>query len=464
MSRRFVLCWVVALVVVGVTIGVWRPWDPVPGELRDALGPVEAVPGVVGTDLGYEVLQRDPKDGDAALADLEVRLDEHLAPEEAGAAAAEAAALFRAAHVPGVDLTRSVRFAAGDPVEVGAVTVFPLATHSSDDPAGAVSQAFELWQAGAARVSTGFAETTGTDELLALADVAAQRGIVTSLATLDATVRYDTDGDTVDPAQVRLAVEAAQRDGVETAISSGLHGLSVHTTSAGDSDAAAAVVAWIEERRPPGDDPVPYTVSSPGYATFVEGWVGGVAPPEPEPHPVRMPAGTEPWPADDSAAECTGADLELSLGTPDAATGGRYLAVHARNVSGEPCAVDGVPDVVFRNADGEAQQDVTIAPPFPGAVAERVVVPAGEQVLATLEWRAMSTANDPDVTTEVEVVAVPGAAPVAFVPRVPDLGGLSADEAEGAMASGGGDPTTLDVLDGAEVRVGPWAQAVDGWS
>lgn len=463
MSRRSVLGWVVVLVVVGVAIALWRPWDPTPGELRDAAGQVESLTGVVGTDLGYEVTRHDAKDGDAALASLEVRLDEDMSPQEAGAVAAEAVAVFGRGQAPGVDLTRSVRFVAGVPDELGAVTVFPLTVPGGDDPAGDVSQAYELWQAGAARVSAGSAETAGTDQLLALADVAERHGFTTSLGTLDGTVRYEPDGTAVDLAQVWLAVGTARQHGVQTAFS-GSNGLSVHTTTPDDSEATAAVVDWLDEHAPPGDDPVPYTVSSPGYATIVEGWVGGLAPPEPEPHTVRLPPGTERWPADASAPACTGADLELSLGPPDAALGGRYLSVRARNVSGTPCAVDGVPDVVFRNAAGEAQQDVTIEPASPGIVAERVVVPAEQEVVATLEWRAMSTANDPDVTTEVEVVAVPGADPVALVPSMPDLIEVPTTDAWEATPAGGGDPITLDVLDGAEVRVGPWAQAVEGWS
>jgi hypothetical protein len=217
-----------------------------------------------------------------------------------------------------------------------------------------------------------------------------------------------------------------------------------HTPQAGDGG------GWREDpARAAGlDGPVAYTVTEPGYATLLDGWVGGAAPPEPEPRTVPLPDGVTPWPEAPAAPACSGDDLELTLGTPDAAAGGRYLGVLARNVSGGPCALEGVPGLAFRNAEGEPQRNVTVAPQ-PGIVPGRVVVPAGGQAMATLQWRAMSTALDPDVTTRVEVTPVPGADPVRLVPREPgDSGGA----------------TTLDVLDGAEVRVGPWAQAVEGWS
>jgi hypothetical protein len=69
-----------------------------------------------------------------------------------------------------------------------------------------------------------------------------------------------------------------------------------------------------------------------------------------------------------------------------------------------------------------------------------------------MQWGAMSTANDPDVTVALDVVPVAGAAPVRLWPEIPADAGLAA----GA--------TTLDVLDGAEVRVSPWVQAAEGWA
>ena len=113
-----------------------------------------------------------------------------------------------------------------------------------------------------------------------------------------------------------------------------------------------------------------------------------------------------------------------------------------------PVALDGVPALEFRNAAGEPQRDVTLEPSAPGVVPGRVVVPPGERALATVQWGAMSTANDPDVTTTVDVAPVPGAEPVPLTPVFPD-----------DPPSAGG---ALDVLDGADVRVGPWVQGAEG--
>lgn len=74
-------------------------------------------------------------------------------------------------------------------------------------------------------------------------------------------------------------------------------------------------------------------------------------------------------------------------------------------------------------------------------------MPPGEQMLAPLQWRAMSTANDPAVTTSIQVIAVPGAEPVLL-----DVTGHESS------------PTGLDILDGAEVHLGPWVQVLEGWS
>jgi hypothetical protein len=121
------------------------------------------------------------------------------------------------------------------------------------------------------------------------------------------------------------------------------------------------------------------------------------------------------------------------------------MALVARNVSERPCAVKGTPRVQFLQADGARQTAVSRMPPSPGVVPSRVVVPAGERLIATLEWGA-SSGPSRDATAAVQVTAVPGADSVRLVPRID------------------GEPTTLDVLDYAAVKIGPWAQAVDGWA
>jgi hypothetical protein len=139
--------------------------------------------------------------------------------------------------------------------------------------------------------------------------------------------------------------------------------------------------------------------------------VSAFSPPEPEPNSLPPPAGIDAWPDGADAPVCTGADLDVNYGGSDAATGARYALLLARNVSERPCAVDGIPDIDFRNTEGAAQEDVRFEPYRPGVIPGRLVLPPDEQMLAPLQWSAMSMANDPDVTTSIEVIAVPGRAP-----------------------------------------------------
>lgn len=285
---------------------VWRPWDPVPDELRRAVAQVADVPGVVGADLSYEVTRRDPKDGDAAIARLTVRLDDALSPDAAAASARTAGRTFRAVDVTGPrSLDRSVRVTAGEPTPVGDVELPPLEVHlPQDDDGGLVADAFALRGAGAAAVRAGTAEAVDRAALVDLARFAAEHGIATSLATVDGTVRYDSYGAVPDVAAVRLTVEAAGRGGAASAIYSGSTEpqLQVSTTTPADSPATRALTDWLDahEAATAVGHPVAYRVAEPGYATILDGWVSGLAPADPSP-PLPVPAVTEPWAADAGA-------------------------------------------------------------------------------------------------------------------------------------------------------------------
>ncbi|MEL7976459.1 DUF4232 domain-containing protein [Isoptericola sp. F-RaC21] len=461
MTRRRTSVLVSALIVaaaLATLVVAWRPWDPVPDALRAAARQAAAVPGVVSAEVsGYEVTLRDAKDGDVARATFDVVLDDGLSPESASAAASRADRAVAAARVDSVrTLSRTTTVRAGEPRTVHGVEVYPLtASVGEDGDATAVADAFVLWRAGAERVSGPSADAPDGAALVRLARTAADHEIAASLRTADGALQYDTSGRVPDPAVARLAAETAARPGVASVSVSAqvpdgvvvadgvVLGLDVHLTGPATSTEADALTRWLDDpRRTAAGAPLAYTLWEPGYGSSVAGWVAGTAPPAPEEHTVPLPVGADPWPEDDDAPACGGKDLRLTLGAPDAAAGSRYLAVRAENVSGRPCALDGVPELAFRNADGEPQHDVTVEPSAPGVVPGRVVVPAGDTALATVQWQAMSTANDPDVTTTVDVVPVPGAGTVSLTPEYPGL----------------------DVLDGAEVRVGPWVQAAEGWS
>ncbi|QGN32538.1 DUF4232 domain-containing protein [Microlunatus sp. Gsoil 973] len=440
--RRLLFWLVAALTVVGAVLIVWRPWDAcdAPGELCSAVEEIKKSPDVVDAGVSYEITRTDPKDGDAARAGWTVRLSSDLTPDRAGAAATRAEGVIHGRQVHGVDIHHFIDIVAGEP-RGRKIPVYPLDVTLSDDPAVQVSRGFELLQHGASRVSAGAAEATDTDGLLALAGFAASRGYPTSLATADGSVRYETT-ETVAPDKVRLVVDVAELNSVGTVVLSVDGRLEVHTTRADRSP--EAVIRWLEKRHPPGGDPMAYTLTGPGYAAVRGGWVGAVTPPAPKPHPAALPPGVEPWPADTAAPDCAGKDLKVTLSSPDAAAGRRFMAVLARNVSQRPCAVSGAPGIQFLQADGTQQVGVSTAPSSPGVIGSRVVVPVGERLIATLEWGASSSGVDS--TTSVQITAVPGAVPIRLIPRF-----------DGA-------PTTLDVLDDAEVKLGPWAQAVDGWS
>jgi hypothetical protein len=319
-----------------------------------------------------------------------------------------------------------------------------------ESPVGDAMAESEPGMAADTRVGIGI-EAAVPSDMARLAELAAGLGRRATLHVSDGSARYTGHDSVPDVDAVRLAVAAAARPGVESAVfdNSTAPQISVHTTWPVESPESQQLKRWLEahDYATYAGHPVAFTISEPGYATLTEGWVSAFAPLEPEPHPLPLPTGIEAWPDDADAPACTGPDLDVSYGGSDAATGARYALLLARNVSDRPCAVEGTPDIVFRNADGAAQADVRFEPYTSGAVPARLVVPPGEQMLAPLQWRAMPTGSDPEATTSIQVIAVPGAEPVLLVVAERDIS-----------------PTGLDILDGAEVRLGPWVQALEEWS
>lgn len=435
---------------------VWRSVvEPLPGPLQDVAARVELVPGVVGLDTEDTTsagLSQDP----VTFVDWTVRLDPALSP---AAAQSAASAVTSEARVPASlesSTVLALTFTTGPTTSAGDET---MRLRSPDE--GAVALAYSLLASGASTVDDSTVTVPDAARLAPAAAVvehADEGGMFrppNRLRTGDDAVVYDA-GLVPRAATAGLVADVAAYPGVTRVAFTweqvSPSELRITTTSPTGSDDARALATLLD------DAPESTVVTPTGYTLVADdgsqttGWVAGLEPPRTVPHSVPLPDDVEQWPADADAPDCTGSDLELTLGTPDAALGSRYLGVEARNISAAPCAVDGVPDVVFRDADGEEQAGVRFVAAAPGVVPGRVVVPPGENLLATLEWDAMSTANDPDVTTALDVTPVPGADPVRLVPEIPAGAGTSAG------------PTTLDVLDGAEVQIGPWAQGADGWS
>lgn len=206
---------------------------------------------------------------------------------------------------------------------------------------------------------------------------------------------------------------------------------------------------------------VSYELRSPGRTS--SGYVGGVEPERSaEPVPVEpsvpvvpddtaagTPAAPSPssYPDDPAAPACAGADLDVRLGWRDAAMGARFLQLVATNVSGRPCAVEGMPGLGFRARSGDPVEDVTIVPRADAVTpVRRVVVPPGADVRTGLEWGMTSIGPYSDPAAHVLVTAVPGG-------EVVDL----------PVTDPGGTADWLDLVDGAVVDVWPWDAGTGMW-
>lgn len=164
---------------------------------------------------------------------------------------------------------------------------------------------------------------------------------------------------------------------------------------------------------------------------------------QPEPAPTA-------YPDDPAAPACAGDDLDVQITGFDAAAGSRYLSLEATNASGHPCAVQGAPALEFGRLSGTTTPRVTF-PALCRGFPPRVVVPDGQELHAAVEWNAMSTSLDPDVTVEVRVRTTPDGSLIALpLDEVPLYDGRTLDQ--------------IDVLDGAEVEVGWWQVDPNVWT
>lgn len=439
----------IAILILAVAVAfLWKPWDALnrcdaPKEYCTLASELEDEEGINSIEVGFETTMIDAKDGNSSLASWTVEFDESLGAEQAGQIAHGVSSLIQA-FVSGQSKVRSsLRFVAGEPQEsaVPDLVLYPLDVPDSEEVKERIVQAFSLLKLGALSVGSGSAVARDLPTLKILGDYAAGQELPVTLTLDDTSLRYSSD-QRLDSAEFDLALEAARLEAVDSVVfDSG--GLSLHTNQEEVSQETDRIKDWLAQHAPL-EEPIAFTLSSAGYAKVTEGWVGGKLPASLIARPARLPDGVAPWPKNPSAPACDDGDLELSLGAPDAALGSRYMALSAKNISGASCAIQGYPRIEFRNAQGEPQQDMTIEP-MPDIKAQRVVIPAGESIISALKWKAMSTANDPDVSTDLSIVAARGFDAVELIP-------MDADQA-----------TPLDILDGGEVTQSPWLQALDGW-
>lgn len=200
------------------------------------------------------------------------------------------------------------------------------------------------------------------------------------------------------------------------------------------ADVAAVQGSGVDVVRVLGDDAAELRVADvpprPPYVPSTDGPADGSA------------DGSAAWPADPAAPDCDPAALRLELTGADAALGSRYLFLGATNTGAVPCALQGRPGLTFRTlAEEPLAVAVTPSPLMPEA--PRLVVPPGARAVAMLDWNAMPTANDPNLTYEVLLAARDGE-PATELP-------LTSLTIEGA-----GPQTSLDIVDGGEVAVTAW--------
>ncbi|MGN8244564.1 DUF4232 domain-containing protein [Cellulomonas soli] len=203
-------------------------------------------------------------------------------------------------------------------------------------------------------------------------------------------------------------------------------------------DRVAEVAGLLSALTPPAGARLQFSVAS----SFREqGGVLGEPLPASDPTLAEASAAGDRWPDDPSVRTCTAADLDVRVVGSDAAAGSRFLLLRATSVAADPCALSGRPEITFVRASGTPAPDVETGTPSGSPAAVRQVLPPGASVRCELQWGAMSTTQDTDVTVSLLVAAEPGeqAVPVAL-------------ERE------------LDVLAGAQVQVGAWLRTVDGWA
>jgi hypothetical protein len=468
-----VLATAAALALFGCTPSAERP----PAEIRSAADEVRELDGVVDVEVTRTTVSGPGQENfgqreetPPSSVDARIELAESLDPATAGNAVADAQRLLAAGSSrvdPLENVTVSAEFFAGSELSENFTAGQPwlsVRTEVDADPervAEAAQYGYELRAAGAESVSLGVTSgaedpptawasvmASSADDLVALARKAIEldRG-----ADLEAPgIRYESASGPPDLGAVRLVVAAAGRPDVRNAAYAAYvagQALTIQSDAAPGAQSLADLRSWLESRRfATADRPLAYTVLDAEY-TEATGWVSGAVPTAHAPHTVPLPAGTKAWPDDDAAPACTGDDLRIAWAGSDAATGHRYGLLTARNVASHACALEAVPGVTPLNGAGRGQDDVSIELYAPGVVPGRVVVPPGETASAAVEWGAMSTANDPDLTTTLRVVPQPGTAAV----EVP---------VSGRPESRGG----LDVLDGAALRISPWVQALEGYS
>ncbi|MGH3652048.1 DUF4232 domain-containing protein [Glutamicibacter sp.] len=448
---------VFALALVAAIMIIWKPWNScdAPDEVCDFVAAIEDRDGILGSKVSAEVMDHDAFAKPDLSVDLQFVLSDQLAPVQAEEIVLEMAQRIQAgAHALSLREI-DMAFVAGPPQNIpgSKAKTYPLEVSENFSDIGGeerakpgllsekASFAFRLRQLGAASVANYSATAANLEQLLTLGKFAAQANRPTDLALADRSVRYSPENRIV-ISEIELVINAANRGGFQSA-SIDNSGLILTVGNDAPAGLEKKTLAWLDHYEPFAE-PMAYKLIPRDYADIAEGWVGSKKPEWLIPKPVVLPDEVKSWPANQSAPLCADEDLEIVLGTPDAAAGSRYMPVYAKNISARSCALQSYPQIDFLNEAGEAQPDIALQPE-PDILLERVAIPSGEAVISTLDWNAMSTSLDPDQTVALSIAAAKGMKPVQLAPEYD------------------GQPTPLDILDGAQIIQSPWVQARAGW-
>lgn len=473
------LALLIVMVVVAPMLGNGPATRSVDGvEVRDTIAALATLPGVRSVETrdvvegsgGHEPL--DPASGTEYLSAWVTLAAEVERPADVGSLTATARRIRTELDRRRAGVGYDVWLVDTDPDGARELEVLVPAHDASAATMTAATEIADL--PGVVRTQVGTSEvevvTVRAAHFAAVQRVAAEHGFrVRDLATADGRSGATVLGGParLDEPTLRLAGELELVPFVEQVrFEAGEFTGAALTIRASDDETVADVAQRLASSEVAAErgDAIAFTVWSAG--SVAEGFVGGVARKQHPPEPVVVPEPVDPvevtapavaaWPDDPAAPSCTGGDLDVRIEGIDYALGRRFLLLVASNVSGRPCAVQSRPDIVFVRASGTPAPGVSLVPPV-GDPSEpaRLVVPTGEEVRSTLEWRGMSTSLDPDVTVELAVVAVPGgmvrALPVSSFTPAP------------ATDMGSEGPGSLDVLEGAVVEVSPWRASVEGW-
>ncbi|WP_417366956.1 DUF4232 domain-containing protein [Glutamicibacter arilaitensis] len=448
----------IALALVAAVLLIWKPSSScnAPNEVCSFASAVAQQEGLLGYQASSDIVDQDPFAKSELAVELQFVLSDQLDAAQAGALAKQLAQQVqaKAAELRWIRTELSLVAGAAEQMQGLEHKRYPLevaesfAQHARNEQekpgelGKTAAFAFSMHRLGAPEVRNYSATANSLEQFLVLGKSAAQQQSPAELAVRDSFISY-SPGRPSDYSEIELIAEAV-RSGQFQSVHIVGSGLEMTVREQEPAGRVKDIQKWLDQHKAL-NRPVPYRLFSHTYSEFLEGWVGGMKPDWLIPKPVDLPENIEAWPKDRAASMCAADDLQILLGAPEAATGSRYMSVYAKNTSTHACALESYPQIDFLNEASEPQQDVQLQPE-PGIMLERVLIPAGQAVLSTLEWNAMSTSLDPDQTVALRISAAKAMASETLTPEYD------------------GQPVSLDILDGAKIAQSPWVQARDGWA